>query len=339
MPVRIALRITALAPTPPTSSATRPAAASRTRGAWRTRGRLVALSALLAALGGLLLALSARDDGPLVIRVAPPAGLAVMDGRVWSTSPRAGTVTPVDADGRVGAPVRVGGAPARIAAGANGLWVTDAATGRVVPVEVPPPAPPSAAVAGPTAFPPLGAGADASDIALAAGALWVASTSDRRVYALEPDGVTGRIDAGEGPVALAADARRVVAADAPAGAISVIDAPGRKFGGQVRVGGTPVDVALVGDAAWVADAAGARLVRVDLGSLRVTHTLAIGRRPTALASAGDDLYVLLAGDREVVKVSDGVVQWRRALPGAPTALAVDARHVWVGAGQLLRYER
>ena len=100
-----------------------------------------------------------------------------------------------------------------------------------------------------------------------------------------------------------------------------------------------MDVALDGDAAWVADAAGARLVRVDLGSLRVTHTLAIGRRPVALAAAGDDLYVLVAGDRELVKVSDGVVQWRRGLPAPPTALAVDARHVWVGAGQLLRYER
>ena len=289
----------------------------------------------------MLLILSARDAAPLAVRVPAPAGLAVLDGHVWSTSPRDGTVTPVDADGQVGAPVRVGGAPARIAAGANGLWVTDAATGRVVPVEVPPPAPPNAAVAGagPATFAPLGAGADASDVALAAGALWVASTSDRQVYALEPGGATSKIDAGEGPVALAADERRVVAVDAPAGSISVIDARRREFGGQVRVGGTPVDVALVGDAAWVADAAGARLVRVDLGSLRVTHTLAIGRRPVALAAAGEDLYVLVAGDRELVKVSDGVVQWRRGLPAAPTALAVDARHVWVGAGQLLRYER
>ena len=117
-------------------------------------------------------------------------------------------------------------------------------------------------------------GADVSDVALAAGALWVASTADRRVYALEPDGATNKIDAGEGPVALAADARRVVAVDAPAGSITVIDARQREFAGQVRVGGTPVDVALTGDAAWVADAAGGRLVRVDLGSLRVTHTLA-----------------------------------------------------------------
>ena len=159
------------------------------------------------------------------------------------------------------------------------------------------------------------------------------------VYALEPDGTTSKIDAGEGPVALAADERRVAVVDAPAGSITVIDARRREFGGQVRVGGTPVDVALAGDAAWVADAAGGRLVRVDLGSLRVTHTLAIGRRPVALAGAGEDLYVLVAGDRELVKVTAGVVQWRRGLPAPPTALAVDGRHVWVGAGSLLRYER
>jgi len=338
VPLRIALRITALAPTPRSAPAAGPPEPV-TSIVWRSRGRLGALAALLAAVGAALLVLSGRDAAPLAIRVAPPAGLAVLDGHVWFTTPRQGTVTPVDADGHVGSPVRLGGAPGRIAAGANGLWVTDAATGRVVGVEVPPPAPPSAAVAGPTAFDPLGAGADASDVALGAGAVWVASTADRRVYALEPDGKVSPIDAGEGPIALAADARRVVAVDAPAGALTVIDAAKREYSGQVRVGGTPVDVALAGDAAWVADAERARLVRVDLGSLRVTHTLAIGRRPVALASAGDDLYVLVAGDRELVKVTGGVVQWRRSLPAAPTALAVDARHVWVGAGQLLRYSR
>jgi hypothetical protein len=334
------LRIAALAPTPSPSAPARRAPAARTPRVWRTRRRLAVASVVLAAAGAVLLVLSGREAAPLEIRVGAPAGLAVLDGRVWATSPQAGTVTPVDADGRVGAPVRVGGAPARIAAGANGLWVTDAASGRIVPVEVPPPAPPTAAVAGgPSAFPPLSAGADASDVALGAGALWVASTADRRVYALSPDGEASRIDAGEGPVALAADARRVVAVDPPAGSISVIDAQTRAFAGQVRVGGTPVDAALTGDAAWVADAARSRLVRVDLGALRVTHTLAIGRRPVALATAGNDLYVLLAGDRALVKVTDGVVQWRRSLPAPPTALAVDGRHVWVGAGQLLRYER
>jgi DNA-binding beta-propeller fold protein YncE len=330
------LRITALAPSPrPAPTTDAPASPI----GWRSRGRLAALAALLAAVGAVLLVLSGRDGAPLAIRMAPPAGLAVLDGRVWVTAPRAGTVTPVDAEGRVGAPVKLGGAPGRIAAGANGLWVTDAATGRIVGVEVPPPAPPNAAVDGPTAFAPLRAGADASDVALAADAVWVASTADRRVYALEPGGKVSRIDAGEGPVAIAADARRVVAVDAPAGSLTVIDAPTRAFSGQVRVGGTPVDVALSGDAAWVADAERSRLVRVDLGGLRVTHTLAIGRRPVALAAAGDDLYVLVAGDRELVKVTGGVVQWRRSLPAAPTALAVDERHVWVGAGQLLRYGR
>jgi hypothetical protein len=305
----------------------------------RSRARLAALAALLAAVGTVLLVLSGADPGPLTIPIAQPAGLAVLDGRVWVSRPARGSVTPVDAEGRVGTPVRVGGTPGRVAAGANGLWVTDTASGRIVGVAVPPPDPPRATVAGPTAYAARGAGAEASDVALAAGAVWVASAADRRVYALEPDGAKTPIEAGEGPVALAADARRVVAADAPAGALTLIDARRRAYGGRVRLGGTPVDVALSGDAAWVADAARARLVRVDLGTRRISHTLAIGRRPVALASAGEDLYVLLAGDRELVKVTRGVVQWRRPVPGVPTALAVDGRHVWVGAGTLLRYGR
>ena len=122
MPVRIALRITALAPTPSTSLSARPAVASRTRAAWRTRGRLAALAALLAALGAVLLVLSARDAAPLVVRVAPPAGLAVMDGRVWSTSPRAGTVTPSTPTARSARPCawaarRHGSPPARTGCG------------------------------------------------------------------------------------------------------------------------------------------------------------------------------------------------------------------------------
>ena len=308
----------------------------------RSRGVLAALAGLLAAAGVALLVLSGSDDGPLVVDVASPAGLAVADGRVWVTSPRAGTVTPVDASGEVGAPLRVGGAPARIVAGANGLWVTDAAAGSVVPIKVPGAAPPNAAVApapGIEVFDAIAAGPTPATSRSPPARCGSRARADRRVYAVEQGGHATGIEAGEGPIALAADARRVVVVDARAGSITVIDARKRAFVGQVRVGGTPVDVALAGDAAWVADAAGARLVRVDLGSLRVTHTLAIGRRPIALASAGDDLYALVAGDRSLVKVTRGVVQWRRSLPGPPTALAVDARHVWVGAGQLLRFDR
>ena len=271
----------------------------RSRGPGAARGsaspalarRLFAFSALAAA-GIALLVLSGRDDGPLVIDVASPAGLAVADGRVWVTSPRAGTVTPVDASGEVGAPLRVGGAPARIVAGANGLWVTDAAAGRVVPIEVPEPVAPNAAVASPESRSSRRRRGRGRERRRARGRRRVGREHGR------PQGLRARaarplkgIEAGEGPVALAADARRVVAVDAPAGSISIIDARTREFSGQVRSAGRRwTSRSRATRRGWPTSRARARAV--DLGSLRVTHTLAIGRRPIALASAGDDLYAL-----------------------------------------------
>ena len=140
-------------------------------------------------------------------------------------------------------------------------------------------------------------------------------------------------------MALAADPRRVVVADPRAGTVTVIDARARRIAGQIRVGGTPVDVALAGDTAWVVDATGGRIVAVDLNRRVAKKSIRVGRRPIAVATAGDDVYVLAAGDRRLVRVHDGEVRSRTPLDAPPTAIAADADHVWVAAGQLLRFDR
>lgn len=268
-----------------------------------------------------------------------PGGLALADGTLWVASARAGTITPVDADGRPGVALRVGDTPARIAAGANALWVTDAANGEVVPValgrrdEAG-----EGRAAPPRVLAPLRGGADASDVALAGGAVWVASSADGRVHALGPGGERKALRTGAGPVALAADERSVAVADPRAGTLTVIGAQSRAIRSRFEVGGTPVDVALAGDTAWIADSTGGRIVELQVQS-GSSHSIAVGRRPVALATAGADVYVLTAGTRELVRVRDGRVRSRRAIGSAPTALAVDDRFVWVSAGRLLRFER
>jgi DNA-binding beta-propeller fold protein YncE len=216
----------------------------------------------------------------------------------------------------------------------GGLWAADAAAGAVVPVQLRPP----------RIFASLQPGADANDVALADGALWIASSADGRVYVLEPGGGAPRVlPAGRSPVALAADGARVVAVGDRDGALAAFDARARRsLGVPVEVGGAPVDVALAGDTAWVADAAGGRIVSVDLRARRVTGAVAVGRRPVALAVAGEDVYVVSAGDRTLLRVRDGEVRSRRELDGEPGAIAVDDRYVWVTVpsdDELLRFER
>ena len=251
-------------------------------------------------------------------------------------APGAGAVSVFDAaSGEPAAPpLRTGGAPARLALGANGLWVADATAASVVPVQLRPL----------QVFAAIRPGADATDVALAAGAVWVASSADGRVYALEPGGGPARaLQVGRSPVALAADERRVVAADARAGTLAIIDARNRSIARPpVHVGGAPVDVALAGATAWAADAAGGRIVAVDLNTGRVVGSVDVGNRPVALAAAGGDVYVLCAGDRTLVRVRDGKVRSRR--PGGPEpfgdrrrrALRLGRRR---GSDELLRFER
>jgi DNA-binding beta-propeller fold protein YncE len=175
-------------------------------------------------------------------------------------------------------------------------------------------------------------------VALAGGALFVASSSDGRVYVKTPAATTA-VRTGRSPVALAADARRVVVADSRDGTLTTIDARTHQLVGRpVRVGGALVDVALAGDTAWVADAANGDVVDVDLRSGRVIGDVAVGRRPVAVAPAGHDLYAL--SERGLLRIRDGKVASTRAAGADPVALAVDDHYVWVASGNtVLRFDR
>ncbi len=302
----------------------------------RPRRAFAAAAALLvAAAAGLALASGGGAPAPVVVAVdGAPTGIVVADGRVWVAASRSGDLTVLDAESAtpIGDALRPGGSPVRLALGASGVWVADAAAGAVIPMQLRPP----------RTFASLQPGADANDVALAGGAVWIASSADGRVYVVEPGRETARpLPAGSSPVALAADARRVVAVDDRSGILTTFDARARAAtGSPVQIGGAPVDVALAGDTAWVADAAGGRIVAVDLAAGAIERTVDVGRRPVAIAAAGEDVYVVTAG--ELVRVRDGRVQSRRSVGGAPAALAVDAEHVWVASpssDEVLRFDR
>lgn len=266
-----------------------------------------------------------------------PTGVAVAGGQVWVAAPDAGALTVLNArtGRRTEPPVEIGGAPARLALGANGVWVADTTRGAVVPVR---------RVSG-RALDPIPVGADVADVALGAGAVWALSSAEGVVRTLEPGAQRVRtIGVGSDAVDIAADERRVVVASAGDGTLTWIDAKTRRVGDRIRVGGVPVAVALAGDIAWVADTRGATVARVNLRTGETTAPLQVGRRPVAVAADNaDEVYVLCAGDRMVWNLdADGKVSWKRPAGRAPTALALDAASVWVtdvAADAVIRLER
>jgi DNA-binding beta-propeller fold protein YncE len=299
----------------------------------RERPRLLAVlaaAAVVLGLGGVLAGLLERPgEGPAraVFRVSGhPTGLVTSAGRVWVAAPGEGMVYVLDAATGAPArtPLRTGGTPARLALAASGVWAGDTSRAAIVALA---PAPGA----------PLRVGPDVADIAVSSGAVWVASSADGTVRAVERDGGRERLRAGTRVVALAADDRRVVALDAGRGALATIDARTRALSGPaIPVGGVPVDVALSGDAAWVADARAGTVRRVDLRTRRPAGApLAACREPVALAADGDDVYVACRGDRSLVRIDarSGHVVSRIDIGAEPSAVALDPHYAWVSAGE------
>jgi DNA-binding beta-propeller fold protein YncE len=300
-------------------------------------GALVVALAAIAVAGFLLLRGGSAPAEATFSVPGHPTGLAVAGDEVWVAAPQAGVLTVLDgATGhRVGAPVRTGGSPARLALGAKAAWVADSARGAVIPVRRP----------GDHTYEPLRVGADVADVALSAHAVWALDSAAGVVRTLEPGGKPIRsLPVGPDPVDLDADQRWVVVASAGDAALTWIDAAARRVAGRAELGGVPVAVAVTGDRAWVADARRDAIIRVDLRSGKAVGSVKVGPRPVAVAADGDDVYVVCAGDRTIWHVdgATGDVNWRRPAGREPAALALTADDVWVadaGADTVIRLER
>ena len=101
---------------------------------------------------------------------------------------------------------------------------------------------------------------------------------------------------------------------------------------------------MAGETAWVADATGGVVRRVDLLTRRALGApIPVGALPAALTVDGGELFVLCRGDRTLVRIDatrGRVIGRVRVLPD-PTAMAVDARYLWVAGGrnEVMRVDR
>ena len=303
-----------------------------------------------------------------------PTGVAVAGDRVWLAGADAGVAWVLDArTGRAAGPaLRAGGTPARLVVTDRWIWLADTQHAAVL----------RAGRRAGAQVHTWGDAPDVADVAVAADAVWVASSADGTIRvrstsaraddrgAMADGGATsargaGADDRGDGPdrsggsrgadgwrvlpvgarpVALAADARHVVAADAGAGALVRLSAPGRRaLGEPIRLGGTPADVALRGTEAWIVDAAAGTLQRADVVLGTAAPAAPVCPVPVAVAADDRAVYVLCRGDRTLVRIdpSAGRVVARVRLAYPPTALALGPRHVWIAAGarEVIRVDR
>ena len=290
----------------------------------RARAAGSALAGLLAAVAAALASVSGTaPPGAAGHRHATggPAGLAVSDGRIWVAAPGAGAVlrcsTPTYAPGR--------------AAAAHRRCAGAACAGRAVcgwPTRPPRRHPGAGATA--SGVRPIRPGADAT----ISYSRPVRSGSRARPTGVStrssPGMVPAALPSGRSPVALAADARRVVAADARGGTLTTFDArtpqrrpaarPGRRRTGRRRARGRH---------AWVADAAGGRIVAVDLSAGGSPKRR--GRRPSGRARHRRRRCLRAVRGGPPVRVRDGKVRSRRG--GRRPARRARRRraHVWVAA--------
>jgi DNA-binding beta-propeller fold protein YncE len=216
------------------------------------------------------------------------------------------------------------------------VWAVDTTRAELVPIQPDPP----------RAFAAIPLGADASDVAVAAGAVWVLNSPAGALRAIEPGQPVREFEVGAGAVDLGAGGGWIAVAGGGNGTLTRLDAEARRVAGPpVSLGGLPVAVAVSGTTAWVADAGAGTVARVDLKTgERRGASIAVGRRPVAVAADGNDVYVLCRGERTLVHVdgATGEVRSRRSAGEDPTALALDAAYVWVadsGQDAVLRFER
>ena len=143
---------------------------------------LIAVAALALLLGGGAAFLATRaPEAPAatVFHVpGPPTGLVAASGQVWVAGPTAGAVWVLDAaSGKAAAPaLRPGGAPARLALGGRFAWIADTQGSAVI----------RAPRAGQGALRSFPTGPDLSDVIVAAGTVWTASSADGTVRAIGP---------------------------------------------------------------------------------------------------------------------------------------------------------
>jgi streptogramin lyase len=228
----------------------------------------------------------------------------------------------------VSKPIPVGGAPLRVAAAADAIWVTSEPDGTLTRLDP---------ASGQALGKPLRLGAGISGVAVGAGSVWVADPPRGEVLRIDPkaERVVDRIEVGGSPGPIVFGAGRVWVADEAGAGISAIDAKG---GSVYRRGlvphAAPLRLAVGAGGLWASSAATGSVRRIDLSTLRPGAPIPVGRGPAGVTVAAGLVWIANSRGDTVSKVDPSihsVLGDPIEVGGRPGGIDAGTSTVWVAS--------
>ena len=197
-------------------------------------------------------------------------------------------------------PIPIGGAPLRVAAADEAIWVTSEPDGTLTRLD-----PESGEIVGA----PHQLGAGISGVAVGAGSVWVSDPPRGEILRIDPQSgaVTRRIDVGGSPGPIAFGGGEVWVADEDGAGVIAVDA---KSGKVERRGlapqAAPLRLAVGAGGLWVSSASSGNVRRIDLSSLHVDPSIPVGRGPAGVTVAQGLVWVANSRGDTVTKVDPSI---------------------------------
>jgi YVTN family beta-propeller protein len=182
--------------------------------------------------------------------------------------------------------------------------------------------------------PTIPAEARPANIAVGAGAIWVANTRHGTVSRIDP--ATRKvtpIKVGQTPSGVGVDKEAVWVANSGDDSVSRIDPTTNRVKATIQVKALPAGVAVGEGAVWVANSGDDSVSRIDPATNKVVASIGVGPRPQNLAVGAGAIWVT-AGNNEGTRIdpADNQVGRYTAFGGSgglSSGVAVGAGYVWV----------
>jgi serine/threonine-protein kinase len=251
--------------------------------------------------GGMLTRLDPRSGKPRGALsfdgLAAPEGITVGPRSVYVALSDADQVLRIDPEDRSPKLIYVGDTPRAIAHGGPGIYVTNAGSDDVTPVEVEPDD------AKPLA--PIAVGSEPHGIAIGEGSVWVTNRASGDVSRIEvgSNEVSATIPVGENPKGVAVAAGTVWVANTDVDTVSPIDPDSNRAANPIPVGDEPRGVLAAFDSVWVANGGGT-VSRIDPVTAKVVDEIGLPPSPAGLPASPEEL----AADDDRLYVSGGDAQ-------------------------------
>ena len=279
----------------------------------------------------------AQAAGPFAVGDGPD-GIAIGAGAVWVAGSRDGTLTRIDPESGETTSVEVGENPDGVVVAFDEVWVSLTGEDKVARVSTDPQ---------PELLGTVDVGSRPEGLTASPRAIWVANSGDGTITQIVAatratrtiSGVAGQ------PVDVAVGAGAVWVADSSGDSVARVDGGRRQLVTTiVGIGPNPRSVVILGRDVWVVTADDGRAWRIDGDANTVEGSVNVGGMPRDIATDGQHLFVTDRERDRVVEIDPEtmrVVQ-RNEVPGGPLEVAVDDAAVWASgfdSGEVTRIAR